>query len=110
MEILEEVARDMEMITRKLTMMRLSKLPVKIHKETTLVPMENGRAVVKDSSGEHHLGPFDTVVVSVGTRPQDTLSKVLWDRGLDVHVVGDAGELGQVIGAVQSGWEIARKL
>ncbi len=109
-EILDDVARDMEMITRKLTMMRLSKLPIKIRTETTLVRMDKGKAVVKDKTGERDLGFFDTVVVAVGTHSQDDLSKLLGERGLEVYLVGDARELGQVIGAVQSGWEIARRL
>ena len=49
----KDIARDMEMITRKMTMKRLASLPVRILTETTLVKLEDGYArVVEFADGE----------------------------------------------------------
>ena len=110
-EMLEEIARDMEPITRKLTLKRLASLPVNILTGATVTRMSfNGRATVMGPDGEQELGPFDAVVAAVGTRPRDELSAGLTALGLEVHVVGDASELAQVQGAVRSAWEVARRL
>jgi 2,4-dienoyl-CoA reductase-like NADH-dependent reductase (Old Yellow Enzyme family)/thioredoxin reductase len=110
-EMLEAIARDMEPITRKLTLKRLDSLPVTILTRTTVSRVSpEGRATVEGPDGERELGPFDAVVAAVGTRPRDQLSASLEQLGLEVHLVGDAAELAQVQGAVRSAWEVARQL
>ncbi len=106
-EQLAEIAGDMEMITRKLTLKRLAALPVTVHKETTMLRFADGQATLRGPEGERQEGPFDTVVVAVGTRSRDTLSAQLNERGLEVHTIGDAAALEQVQGAVRSAWALA---
>ena len=52
-ELLDETARDMEAITRKMTQKRLQKLPVTIHTKTRLVRMKGDEAIVDDADGGH---------------------------------------------------------
>jgi len=106
-EMLSDIARDMEPITRKLTLKRLQGLPIEILTDTTLETVDDGVAVVRGPDGERDLGPFDSVVVAVGTRSTNELAEPLLARGMAVHVVGDACELEQIIGAVSSAWEVA---
>jgi pyruvate/2-oxoglutarate dehydrogenase complex dihydrolipoamide dehydrogenase (E3) component len=103
--MLEEVARDMEAITRKMTMARMAKLPVTIHRATRLVRMEDGEAIVADADGgeERSLGRFDSVLVAVGHRPHDPLSAELRAAGLAVEVLGDAREPRQILDATRAG-------
>ena len=110
-EMLAEIARDMEPITRKLTLKRLAELPVEVLPETRVTELApDGTATVEGPEGERTLGPFDTVVAAVGTRSRDELSAQLIASEIEVHVVGDAAELAQVQGAVRSAWEVARAL
>jgi 2,4-dienoyl-CoA reductase-like NADH-dependent reductase (Old Yellow Enzyme family)/thioredoxin reductase len=110
-EMLEEIARDMEPITRKLTMKRLAPLPVTILKSSRVTALaQDGRATVEGPDGQQVLGPFGSVVAAVGTRSRDQLSSRLAEKNIKVHVVGDAAELAQVQGAVRSAWEVARAL
>lgn len=110
-EALDEIARDMEMVTRKLTMMRLAKLPVEIRRSTRVQRVEGGEAFVASDHGEpESLGEFDTFVVAVGNRSVDSLSATLRERGMTVHVAGDAKQPGQVWDATQAGYEVARLL
>ena len=106
-EMLPEIARDMEMITRKLTMKRLATLPVKILTETRVQAYENGMASISTPEGDQKIGPFDTVVLAVGTKPVDNLSESLKVEGIEVIVVGDAREVNQIMGAVASAWDAA---
>jgi len=104
-ELLEDVARDMEAITRKMTLSRLQGLPVEVHTGTRLLSLEDGEALVRDEStgGERSLGSFDSVLVAVGNQSYDPLSAALQEIGLEVEVVGDARKPGQVWDATQDG-------
>jgi len=106
-EVLEDVARDMEAITRKMTLKRLQSLPVEIHTQTRLLRFEHGEALVRnETTGEERtLGRFDSVLVAVGHRSHDPLSAALREAGLEVEVVGDARAPGQVWDATQDGRE-----
>ena len=111
-ELLEDIARDMEAITRKMTLKRLQGLPVSIHTQTRLLSFEGGEALVRDESTgvERSLGSFDSVLVAVGHRSYDPLSKALREAGLTVETIGDAREPGQVIDATQAGRAVVASL
>jgi len=104
-ELLEDIARDMEPVTRKMTLKRLEGLPVEVHTRTRLVRLENGEAFVmaRDADQETSLGRFDSVLVSVGQRAHDPLSEELRRAGIPVDVCGDARTPGQVFDATQDG-------
>lgn len=109
-ELLGEIARDMEPLTRKMTLTRLQRLPVEILTETVVEHFRESRATVRQPDGVSELGPFDSVVVAVGTAPNDELVEPLRGAGLEVHVVGDASEQRQIMGAVASAWRVARSI
>jgi 2,4-dienoyl-CoA reductase-like NADH-dependent reductase (Old Yellow Enzyme family)/thioredoxin reductase len=104
-ELLEDVARDMDVITRKMTLTRLQELPVEVHTRTRLLSLDDGEALVRDESSgaERSLGSFDSVLVTVGHRSYDPLSAALQETGLEVEVVGDARKPGQIWDATQDG-------
>jgi len=104
-ELLEDIARDMEAVTRKMTLGRLQKLPVTIHTSTRLNRIVGGEAFVTSAAadGERSLGAFDSVVVAVGHRSYDPLSEGLERAGLPVTVIGDAARPGQIFDATSSG-------
>ena len=104
-ELLDEIARDMEAITRKMTLKRLEGLSVQVHSGTRLVRMEGDEAYVAvgDSTEETSLGRFDSVLVSVGHRAHDPLSAELRSAGIPVEVLGDAREPRQIFDATQAG-------
>jgi 2,4-dienoyl-CoA reductase-like NADH-dependent reductase (Old Yellow Enzyme family)/thioredoxin reductase len=104
-ELLDDIARDMEAITRKMTLKRLENLPVRIHKGTRLSRIEGGEAYVAvgEAGEESSLGRFDSVLVSVGHRPHDPLSTKLRASGIPVEIIGDAREPRQIFDATQAG-------
>jgi NADPH-dependent 2,4-dienoyl-CoA reductase/sulfur reductase-like enzyme len=104
-ELLADVARDMEAITRKMTLGRLQALPVTILTTTRLVRVVDGEAFVcgPDAPEERSLGRFDSVLVAVGHSPHDALSEKLLRRGVSATVVGDASEPRQIFDATRAG-------
>lgn len=104
-ELLDETARDMEAITRKMTQKRLQELPVIIHTKTRLVRMNGDEAIVDEADGGHErsIGRFDSVLVAIGHSSYDPLSEGLRAAGLSVTVIGDAAEPGQIFDATQAG-------
>jgi 2,4-dienoyl-CoA reductase-like NADH-dependent reductase (Old Yellow Enzyme family)/thioredoxin reductase len=103
-EMLEDVARDMEAVTRKVALGRLQQLPVTIHTSTRLTRLDEGEAfvVAAGATNETSLGSFDSVLVAVGHRSYDPLSAELEKSGLDVTVVGDAVGPGQILDATRA--------
>ncbi len=110
-EMLPDVARDMEPVTRRLLLQRLQQLPVTVLTETTVAAVDAGGVELHTADGgSRHLPPVDAVILAVGTRPGNGLARQLEARGVEVHVVGDADHPNQVIGAVESAYELARTL
>ncbi|NOZ93998.1 MAG: FAD-dependent oxidoreductase [Acidobacteria bacterium] len=110
-EMLEEIARDMEPVTRKLLMRRLDHLPITVMTSTRVEAIGPDGIDLRTGDGERMtLPPVDTIIVSVGTRPDDGLAGELRRRGVEVHVAGDADHPGQIIGAVESGWKLGSTL
>jgi pyruvate/2-oxoglutarate dehydrogenase complex dihydrolipoamide dehydrogenase (E3) component len=102
-EILDNVAKDMDPLNRNLMIKRLASLPTEIHTQTELVRMENERAIVEHQNKLFKLGNFDCVVTAVGNRKFDRLSKGLRECGIFVITVGDAEKPGRVYDAITSG-------
>ncbi len=111
-ELLDDVARDMEAITRAMTLKRLQSTDIAVHTGTRLTRIEGGEAFVQPADGgdERSLGTVDTVVVAVGVRPDRALAEDLRGAGLTPVVVGDADRPGQVFDATRSGFEAAVQL
>jgi NADPH-dependent 2,4-dienoyl-CoA reductase/sulfur reductase-like enzyme len=111
-ELLEDTARDMEAIARKMTGKRLQGLPVTIHTNTRLTRMDGDEAVVDASNGgnERSIGRFDSVLVAVGHQSYDPLSDGLRAAGLSVTVIGDAHQPGQIFDATNAGRQAVHAL
>lgn len=106
-EKLSEVARDMNPISKKLLLKRLSSLPVKINTNTELLSFINNEASVNVNGETKNLGKFDDIIVSIGHKSYENLSEQLMKSGFTVHVIGDAQKPAKIIDAVTAGYKIA---
>ena len=109
-ELLEDVARDMEPITRKLTLKQLNSSNVRILTDTRIVRFDGGTAFAEINRKEQPLGTFDSVVMAVGTKSLNDLIEPLQKQNIDVEVIGDAKKPGQIYDAVKDGFDIATKI
>jgi len=108
-EMLDDIARDMEAVTRTMTLGRLAALPVTVHTSTRLVRLDGRRAVLaKDGvAGELVEEPVDSVLVAVGHRSLHELPEELEHAGIPMTVAGDAVRPGQILDATRSGFGAA---
>ena len=105
-EMLPEVARDMEPIGRALLLKRLRALPVTLLTGTTVTGISAEEILAERGDEEFHLAPVDTVVVAAGTRPVDELSRGLHDLEIEVHVIGDAQRPRRIFDAIHEGYAV----
>jgi len=82
---------------------------VEIVRQATVVEI-GADAVVYEVGGERRSAPADAVVVASEVRAGAPLADDLRARGLEVHVVGDAADVGYIEGAIHTAWRVARSL
>ena len=82
---------------------------VHVEREATLVAI-TADDVEFDVGGERRRVPADAVVVASEVRSGAPLADDLRRRGVEVHVVGDAADVGYIEGAIRSAWRTARAL
>jgi pyruvate/2-oxoglutarate dehydrogenase complex dihydrolipoamide dehydrogenase (E3) component len=105
-EMLDEIGRGMEAISRKLIIGHLEESNVNIRKGIKSIHFERGSVYVGDNGGISFLGNFETIVMAVGAKPVNDLEKPLQNKGITLHVIGDARKPGNIIDAVQEGYSI----
>ncbi len=111
-ELFEDIARDMEMITRKLNLMKLQKNNVKIYTETRVTSIDGStiRAEKVDEINEKiKFENIDIIVLATGMKSVNKLSETLKDK-MPVHLVGDAKEVGDAVTAIQSAYFTCREI
>ncbi|MBZ0265390.1 NAD(P)/FAD-dependent oxidoreductase [bacterium] len=109
-EILEEVALDMEPITRKLILKRLAISTATILTSTQISRIDGSHVFVRNGSNENHLGEFDSVVIATGNKSNCELEDELRARGYKTERIGDAHKPGNIVNAVKEGFQISINL
>ena len=82
---------------------------VDIVREATVVEIHPGEVVYDVGDDRRHV-PANAVVAAGDVRAGAPLADALRDRGVEVHVVGDAGEVGYIEGAIHSAWRVGRAI
>ena len=111
-EMLDNIARDMEMVTRKLNLMKLNKSGVTIHTNTKVTKIIDSKVFLIHFNGadeEMILDNIDVIVVAAGMKPDRKLIEQLQDK-IPCYIVGDADHIGDAVSAIQSGYFIAKNL
>ena len=112
-EMLPQLAKDMEWCARVLLLRRMASLGIKLRSGNEILSIGAGNAVtVRNEKGrEETLSGFDTLVVAVGCRPDNALSDGL-SAALDCPcvAVGDCRKTAKIMDAVHSGFEAALTL
>jgi len=111
-ELFDEIARDMEMITRKLNLMKLQKNKVEIYTKTRVTSIDGStvRAEKMDEINEKYkFYDIDIIVLATGMKPVNKLAESLQDK-IPVYTVGDAKEIGDAVTAIQSAYFTCKEL
>lgn len=110
-EALEDIARDMEMVTRKLNLMKLQKNNVVVYTNKKVSLIRNKSVMLKSKNvfEDFWINDIDVIVVATGMRPNKELIEQLENK-IPYYVVGDADKVGDAVSAIQSGFFIAKEL
>jgi 2,4-dienoyl-CoA reductase-like NADH-dependent reductase (Old Yellow Enzyme family)/thioredoxin reductase len=101
-EATNNIAMEAPLDERYLLLERLKKLHVVIATGTKLVGISDNSVTVEDAKGQRNL-QSDTVVLCLGSRPNNGMTDELKNRCAKVFVVGDSNKIGRVTEAVADG-------
>lgn len=111
-EILSDLARDMEMITKKLNLMKLGQNNVKIFTETKVTSIDGPIVHAENVNNPNDKIIFeniDVIVLATGMKSFNPLKESLKDK-MPVYTVGDAKEIGDAVSAIQSAYFTCKEL
>lgn len=107
-EMLESLALDMEPINRLDLQDRIQQSGIEARVKKTVRKVTEVGIVIADGEGEEELIQADYVVLALGVKPNDSLSRNLAGKVAELHLIGDSYQVGQIIDAVYDGSRIAR--
>lgn len=82
---------------------------VEIVREATVVEITTETVVYDVDDKRHHVSA-DAVVIASEVRSGSSLAESLESLDVEVHVIGDAADVGYIEGAIRTAWEVARIL
>lgn len=104
-EMLDKVCRDVGISTRWTILQDMRHLGIDMRRNAIARRIEPDRVVVETGGVEEEI-PADTVIIAAGSCPAGELYDELKERGMQVHLVGDAKQARKAIEAIQEGYEV----
>jgi 2,4-dienoyl-CoA reductase-like NADH-dependent reductase (Old Yellow Enzyme family)/thioredoxin reductase len=106
----DPIGSMMEMITKKLTLMRIDQLPnVTLMPHTTVMSFGKDGVKVEKDGQEIFLEPFQTVILASGMLPAPGPDANIREAVPNLEIIGDADQVMDIFTAVHGGYEIAWK-
>lgn len=107
-EMMDDIAKDELVVPKWGLLADIQKNGVTVYTDTKLESVNENGVVL---SGKYE-GQFDadTVVLSMGARPNDTFARELKEAGYDVHIIGDAESVGLASKAIEQGFYLGREI
>lgn len=105
-EMLDDIARDMEMISRKLNLMKIQKTGIQVNINSKVTKIEDRTIFYNKTNGkveEFKIENVDSLIIAAGMRPENSLEDKLKGK-IDYRVVGDALQVGDAVSAIQSAY------
>ncbi|MBW2093372.1 MAG: FAD-dependent oxidoreductase [Deltaproteobacteria bacterium] len=107
----DPIGSMMEMITRKLLLMRLEKLSnVTLMPHTTVKKFAEGAVEVEQDGSQKSFKPFQTVILSSGMNPEEGPDQEIRNVVSRIEIIGDANQVQDIFSAIHSGYELARQV
>jgi 2,4-dienoyl-CoA reductase-like NADH-dependent reductase (Old Yellow Enzyme family)/thioredoxin reductase len=109
-ELCNEPLMRMKEIPRQELLDRLKEKGVSIVTTCKVTAIEDGKVLIEDKSGQIKELKADSVVVSVGSIPENSLHDALKDKVKEIYSLGDAKEPGNIGDALRSATEVGVKI
>ncbi len=107
-EMLEEIARGMEMIEKAMTIKKLQAKGAQIITKHTVTEVNGSQIKIKGEDGEKTIEAVDKIVVATGMRSYHPIEKD--DHMPPFYFIGDAAKVGKAQEAIREAYELAMKL
>ena len=106
----DPIGSMMEMVTRKLALMRIERMTnVTLMPHTTVKRLSPEQVEVEQDGVAKTLEPFQTVILASGMNSAPGPGKDIQDMVKDIEIIGDAAQVGDIFSAIHSGYELALK-
>jgi len=109
-EMLPEIAKNLESMTRKLLLNRIKEKGIRTLTEYSLSRVEANGVVLMDKSGKEEFLEAKRVVIAVGTRADNTLYEQVKSLGYEIHQIGDCLEPRSAKAAILEGAVLGRSI
>lgn len=109
-EMARKMAQDVGPSTRWVLLKELKLRGIKLITEATMKEISENQVVYTDAAGNDVTLTADSVVLAMGSRPENALAKALGNGGADVRTIGDAKTCGRIGAAVEDGFTLACEL
>ena len=109
-EMREGIALDLVGHLQHFLNTRLKAKGVQILISTKAIRFEKESLWVEDSEGKKKLEGFDSIVVALGSAPNNELAESIRDKVSELYVIGDASKPREVMEALLEGEEVALKI
>ncbi len=109
-EMLDHIAGDMYPAMREKMLRSLREADVRVECSVRIKEFRDGQVIFERDGKECAKGPFDTVVVAAGMRPDTTLAEALRAEGIEPVVIANAVKAGRIHEALKDAVETAIRL
>lgn len=109
-EILDDILNRMKEIPRRELLRRLKEKDINILTGYKATNIEKGRIIIEDKGGNKREIMADSVIVSVGSIPENSLYDSLKGKVPEIYLVGDAKKPCDLGAALRSGCEIGLEI
>jgi 2,4-dienoyl-CoA reductase-like NADH-dependent reductase (Old Yellow Enzyme family)/thioredoxin reductase len=109
-EQLPKVGGQLESITKKVLLKGLNDNRVQIMTGYSLTDVEDNGVHIRSADGEERFLEAESVVITIGNRPEDRLFQQAKAIGIPVHQIGDCLEARSAKAAISEGALIARSI
>jgi 2,4-dienoyl-CoA reductase (NADPH2) len=106
-EMAPRMAQDVGPSTRWVLLKELQLRDISLITQATMKEIGDDHIVYTDAEGNDVTMPADTVVLAMGSRPENSLAQKLEQAGVEVKVIGDAKKCGRIGHAIEDGFKLA---
>ncbi len=110
LEMDETAGKGLGISTRWSMMQDLKRMGVKILTSTLAQAIKPDGVVITGSDGKMDLLPADSIVIAVGSSPENGLYEELLDEVAEVHLVGDAKRVRTALEAIREGFIVGNSI
>jgi 2,4-dienoyl-CoA reductase (NADPH2) len=109
-EMARRIAQDVGASTRWVLLKELQLRGIETITQAKMKDIAADHVVYEDSQGNENTIPADTVVLAMGSRPENSFAAEVEKLGFPVHVIGDANKCGKIGEALDQGFELGRRI